>query len=54
MGPTKMKPLDGELLNLLKDALRKNFRFFMFSRVRRSVNQAARDARRVSLLNPPL
>lgn len=42
--PSNQVPLDSEHLQLLKDALSKNFSYYEYSKVRHSVNQAARDA----------
>ena len=53
--PTDNTIVSSEVINELKEALNSNFHAFMFSKVRKSVNQAARDGRnklrRLSLKN---
>ena len=52
-GPTSLTPLDNDTVALLKTALRSNFSFFIFEKVRKSINQAARDLRsRASRVQP--
>lgn len=45
MGPSDCCPLPAEKVALLKSALSSKFRYFVFNKVRRAVNQAARDIR---------
>lgn len=42
---SRVKILDEGRVQILKDALAANFKFFVFAKVRKSVNQAARDLR---------
>ena len=44
-GPTTLPPLPAEKVEILKTALSENFTIFIFQKVRRAVNQAARDLR---------
>lgn len=44
-GPTTLSPLPTEKVEILKTALSETFSIFVFQKVRRAVNQAARDLR---------
>ena len=52
-GDTDLLVVPNEIVNELKELLSENFHSFLFSKIRKSINQAARDARKKKVLSRP-